>query len=1298
MTFEEYATRAVKEYNITDRQKIIDGYNKFSAPLNSNYAAHMSLNKGLASNATPEQRALIDNSLSEDDKEMLEAKNFYSIRDNKNYTNEEVEAQIEFEYGKDIKINRVNRLNKKAFYQQRNRDSLKAFGLNLKSIGQSSPSAVKDFVDFSKKYKIYPILNNLNLGVISAADFAIKQVEKKDPDYFNEMQAKANATAERASKLQAKYLLESDVGFVEAIQDNRWDIVGNRIGNALAFELPKLTAQIGLALMTKNPMVAVGFGGVTAAGQEYASMELAEDDLTKRVLQPFGVGVVNIVTEKLGTGKILDDLMKRQIGEGISKSIVKEGLKGIGRGGISESSATIGENAIAKAFGEEIGLLDNALLSGIVGSILDGSVAGLGTGFTQGDAVRIRKQNSNQQIDTIVEQSPLLNQNSETAQAATEAFKNPTEENIDNLNKVLFDDTQERNAVQEKLKQAEEETAQEVTPTEEVTPEITKIYHGTNKKFDEFGDQTIFFTSSRTLAEKGYEGAAGKGIVVERQFKEGDLKFADRALEEKYLKSQLEQMGYDGIKYDDGDADIVYEIWNHEKLSKPTEEVTPTPTEVNYNELSFKELRKLGNERNIKGRSKESIINKLKESDSIKPVEIVSPVKKEVPKEVSTEFKELTDNNFEEYNLQNPETKVVKSSRSKLANDIVTPLLSLVEEISPKLAVRLKKYEFDVSKRKAKAGEDLKLFLNEYQEIAKKGDFEYTKLSNALTNGDFKTAEKYLSKESISSVKKYLEKTADELQEVGFDFVQRSNYFPRRVKDLSLLYKKLGKQQTGVIQKALLDEQEKASEQGYTLSSMEESKIVNNILQGFYKTGTGAKPKNVKQRTIDEVTMDLDQAYYSAGESLSMYINDISDAIETRKLFGRDLDLTENGSAVKVNETVGNYINNLIKEENITDPKDQSKLIELFRIRFNVRPTGAITRVYKGGVNLLLLGQIQNAITQFGDMTYSIYFNGLKKTIEAIANKKDITTESLGITQIAEEFKETKDIFKVVNALFKRTGFRRVDQFGKETFLNSTIKSYQDQVKSGKLSKKKQDYLDITFDNKQQRNQVIEDLKNNKITDDIQFLAYSTLLDIQPITISSMPPAYIETPKLRAAYALKSFTITHLNIIRKEGVDDIVNGLSNLKQGGLAQAGIGASNLIKLATVFLLCNISTDIIKDLLSGKEIYLDDIAINNLWKFIGLSRYQAEYINKPSDQWASIIMPPIPYIDSGKKDIKTFEKFLKKGENFNPLELESVRYLPILGQTTYYLAGKGKEKEKKKVKQKRKEKLKSGEKLYF
>ena len=38
-------------------------------------------------------------------------------------------------------------------------------------------------------------------------------------------------------------------------------------------------------------------------------------------------------------------------------------------------------------------------------------------------------------------------------------------------------------------------------------------------------------------------------------------------------------------------------------------------------------------------------------------------------------------------------------------------------------------------------------FLHNYKKVSKQGEFEYTKLSNALLNGDFKTASKYLPKE-----------------------------------------------------------------------------------------------------------------------------------------------------------------------------------------------------------------------------------------------------------------------------------------------------------------------------------------------------------------------------------------------------------------------------------------------------------------------------------------------------------------------------------------------------------------------
>lgn len=119
-----------------------------------------------------------------------------------------------------------------------------------------------------------------------------------------------------------------------------------------------------------------------------------------------------------------------------------------------------------------------------------------------------------------------------------------------------------------------------------------KIYHGTDREFNEFNDDFLFngsawFTTDKELAMKGYSGAKGKGIVVEREFEESQLNLATPEDEDKYLRVQLEAMGYDGIKYPRegkkryfinnegkkqlswGSADDVYEIWNYQKLKKP---------------------------------------------------------------------------------------------------------------------------------------------------------------------------------------------------------------------------------------------------------------------------------------------------------------------------------------------------------------------------------------------------------------------------------------------------------------------------------------------------------------------------------------------------------------------------------------------------------------------------------------------------------------------------------------------------------------------------------------------------------
>ena len=113
-----------------------------------------------------------------------------------------------------------------------------------------------------------------------------------------------------------------------------------------------------------------------------------------------------------------------------------------------------------------------------------------------------------------------------------------------------------------------------------------------------------------------------------------------------------------------------------------------------------------------------------------------------------------------------------------------------------------------------------------------------------------------------------------------------------------------------------------------------------------------------------------------------------------RKLFGKDLQL--DGDIVDINESIGAYINEISEG---LDAKDQADLVSLFRTRFSYRPTSKSLQKYKTLVGLTTLGQVQNAITQMGDMTWAVYENGFANTLKAAFGDKKITTEDLGVKE-----------------------------------------------------------------------------------------------------------------------------------------------------------------------------------------------------------------------------------------------------------------------------------------------------------
>jgi hypothetical protein len=107
-------------------------------------------------------------------------------------------------------------------------------------------------------------------------------------------------------------------------------------------------------------------------------------------------------------------------------------------------------------------------------------------------------------------------------------------------------------------------------------------------------------------------------------------------------------------------------------------------------------------------------------------------------------------------------------------------------------------------------------------------------------------------------------------------------------------------------------------------------------------------------------------------------------------------------------------------------------------------------------------------------------------------------------------------------------------------------------------------------------------------------------------------------------------------------------------------------NLLKLASVFVLLNASSDMIQDLLLGRPIEMSDVVVDNMMKLVGSSRYQGQrFVKEGFTGIASQILPPFKFANALVKDIK--EAGDEKG-------LEVTQSIPLVGKLYYWWFGKG------------------------
>lgn len=609
----------------------------------------------------------------------------------------------------------------------------------------------------------------------------------------------------------------------------------------------------------------------------------------------------------------------------------------------------------------------------------------------------------------------------------------------------------------------------------------------------------------------------------------------------------------------------------------------------------------------------------------------------------------------------------------KIAGELLTPISSRLERINPKLKTALRKFEFAVAAQTTKdsnavlpllkatkkmSAEDRALF-----DLAQKN--ADTEVINAL-------AKRYSIEKELNQTRKILNDINKRANEVGMDIGYVKDYFPRVVinpnKYMAFLR---GRDDWGYIQRLI---EEAATKKGlkYTdLTEEEKVSIVNNFIRGYGDKTVLAKSGFSQARTIQVIDDKLNEFYENSDSALSAYVIRMNDEIEARKFFGKKAD----GDA-RIQDSIGQYVLDLVVKKEIK-PDQEKEVADILRSRFHRGKMNGALDVYRNMEYLSTMGSPISAITQIGDLAFSVYANGfynsLKGAGKSLFSKNKLSKEALGIENITQEFTKNTVSGKFLDGVFKAVGLNKLDRLGKETLVNGYLAKLQRQAR------RKDDVLltelDKYFD-PEEAQQVLKELSNGEITEGTKFLAFNKLLDFQPVAKSEMPQKYLEMPNGRLFYMLKSFTLKQYDVFRREAIDDIASG-------NPAKVAKGMKNLVKIAGLFIAANATADEIKDLVLGRETDPSDKVVDNLWRLVGATKYDVYKAREEGFGKTLVgkLLFPTSVFDRLTKDVNTvvedkkYERGPLKGEQY---KFESTQTIPVGGKLYYWWFGRGAQKE--------------------
>lgn len=788
--------------------------------------------------------------------------------------------------------------------------------------------------------------------------------------------------------------------------------------------------------------------------------------------------------------------------------------------------------------------------------------AGGSTVKTLGDANRVRKTKTDQEIDQMVEEGELTPQQAEATKMDPESPDKAKA--VDEANKALFEEQEA--AVSDLTAMVEEANAKEQVTTPQGAPVV--LGEGFNEQqVDDLG-QTIIPEGERVVTPIEIED---KGLASEAK----SLGLVPEAVSD--YKQEAIDAGLDG--------DVVEALGKTYTFSTADGAVTVTHNEGdNLTENFNAQVEKQGIDPAKYAPQDERVVLDIPQRELV-----------EEPKNI----REVSDRAQKILNM------------GEKVKDVMRPFLNVttrIAEISPRIARGVRAME--QMAHMMQSGNYLAV--QKFSKTAKKAVKSAPKenrdnVLSEIMNGDWVALEAR-GIEGIPELRMMFQQTAEQLGIESFD-----NYFRRQVKDYDGLVKYLGREPHGPFKQALMEAEKR---KGSALSQKEKEATVRGVL----KTGKGNEFS--KKRTIKTVTPEMVKFYEDPFVTLDNYIRKSALAISKSQLLGTSEkisdELGETDTDAVLDETIDALIAEQVEEGSLTRKQEQD-LKELLKSRLNYKESGKIGSAYRRLVSMKYVTRLKTMIKQVADVGVAMNENGImavassplegNKWMDDLNKAVKLSLENIGVNVLDIEL-QNGGRKRIEELVFKPlTAF---DKFGKGVLLQSTARRWR--TLANKNPDKLKQILMEKFKDEVFVNKLMGDLKQEKLTADVSFALYSQMADFHPVSHSEHIKFYMDNPNMRFMFVLKSFAYKRLDRLYRESLSHLVDGTANYaaaKVDGDKQMAKDSADQIARGSVgltrFLVYSVGTEVIIAKLYNeigqalgwiKEPVEEDEEIDDLW----------------------------------------------------------------------------------------------------